>query len=46
MKKLLLIAVMAFFGIGAMAQSRPDSYNYKRGLEAVGDQKNDEAIEW
>lgn len=46
MRKLLLIAVMAFIGIGAMAQSRQDSYNYQRGMEAVQNDKVDEAIEY
>lgn len=42
----MLIAVMAFIGIGAMAQSRQDSYNYQRGMEAVQNDKVDEAIEY
>lgn len=41
-----MLAVMAFAAVCAMAQSRPDSYNYKRGLEAVENQKLDEAIEY
>ena len=45
MKKVLVI-ILTFVGINLMAQTRPDSYNYQRGLEAVQNEKTEEALEY
>ena len=45
MKKYLLF-VLTFVGLNLMAQNRPESYNYQRGLEAVQNEKTEEALEY
>lgn len=45
MKQLLLI-ILAFVGVNLMAQNRPETYNYKRGVEAMQNEKNDEALDF
>lgn len=45
MKKYLLF-VLTFVGLNLMAQNRNESYNYQRGLEAVQNEKTEEALEY
>ena len=45
MKKYLFL-VLTFVGLNLMAQNRPESYNYQRGLEAVQNEKTEEALEY
>ena len=42
MKHLLLI-ILTFAGISLQAQKRPETYNYQRGLEAMQNEKWEEA---
>lgn len=44
MKQILLFLILTFVSIQAMAQNRPETYNYKRGVEAIQNEKNDEAL--
>lgn len=46
MKKQLLLFVLLLAGISMTAQNRPESYNYKRGVEAVQNEKVDEALDF
>ncbi len=45
MKQFILI-LLTFAGLTCMAQNRPESYNFKRGVEAVQNEKNEEALEY
>ena len=45
MKKYLFF-ILTIFGLNLMAQNRPESYNYQRGLEAVQNEKTEEALEY
>lgn len=45
MKQFLLI-ILTFVGINLMAQNRPETYNYKRGVEAVQNEKSEEALDF
>lgn len=44
--KHLLFVVLAFLGLNLMAQNRPESYNYQRALEAMQNEKSEEALEF
>lgn len=49
MKKIFLLAINLFlfvFCLHAQNIKRPETYNYQRGLEAMQEEKNDEAIEF
>lgn len=46
MKHLLLLLTLVFAGVNAMAQNRPESFYYKRGLECVQNEDLDEALEY
>lgn len=46
MKHLLLLVALIFAGATAMAQNRPESFNYKRGLEGIQNENLDEALEY
>ena len=49
MKRFVIVAVLSLLaGVASMAQNvkRPESYNYQRGLEAVQNEKVDEALEY
>ena len=41
-----LFLILTFVSIHIMAQNRPETYNYKRGVEAVQNEKNDEALDF
>lgn len=44
MKQILLFLILAFANLHGMAQNRPETYNYKRGVEAIQNEKSDEAL--
>ncbi len=44
--KQLLAFILTFVGINMLAQNRPESYNYQRGLEAIQNEKTEEALEY
>ena len=46
MKKIILALVLTCIGVNLHAQDRPESYNYKRGLEAIQNEKAEEALEY
>lgn len=46
MKHLLLLVALIFAGATTMAQNRPESFNYKRGLEGIQNENLDEALEY
>ncbi len=41
-----LFLILTFVSIHIMAQNRPETYNYKRGIEAVQNEKSDEALDF
>ena len=41
-----LFLILTLVSINIMAQNRPETYNYKRGVEAVQNEKNDEALDF
>lgn len=50
MKRIRIVTTLALFTCACCMQAqkvnRPESYNYQRGLEAMQDEKNDEAIDF
>lgn len=44
--KQLLLFLFSFIGLASMAQNRSETYNYKRGVEAVQNQKAEEALDF
>ena len=44
--KHLLLLLLTFVGINLMAQNRSETFNYKRGVEAVQNEKSEEALEF
>ena len=41
-----LFLILTLVSINIMAQNRPETYNYRRGVEAVQNEKNDEALDF
>jgi clan AA aspartic protease (TIGR02281 family) len=41
-----LFLILTFVGLNMMAQNRPESYNYQRGLEAMQNEKTEEALDY
>ena len=46
MKHQLLLLTLVFAGVNAMAQDRPESFYYKRGLESIQNENLNEALEY
>lgn len=44
--KQLLFLILTFVSIHIMAQNRPETYNYKRGVEAIQNEKSEEALDF
>ena len=44
--KQFFILILTFVGINMMAQTRPESYNYQRGLESMQNDKTEESLEF
>ena len=41
-----LFLILTFVSIHIMAQNRPETYNYKRGVEAIQNEKSEEALDF
>lgn len=44
--KQFLFLILTFVSIHIMAQNRPETYNYKRGVEAIQNEKSEEALDF
>jgi tetratricopeptide (TPR) repeat protein len=42
----VLVFILALVGINTLAQKHSDSYNYQRGVEAVQNEKTEEALDY